>query len=151
MFNKPNTIINVMNKEKLLKELVEEIKKDEKLRQEFLKALQSEHSERKPRKNYEERQVQNKQTTGKKKPLWPIFWLYLPATIVFTGWGVFLLYISFIPELEISILTFPVGLIFLFVGISVAIDMWKYIKGRIKFVSLSRDFWRGFFMRDFMD
>ena len=144
------TIINVMNKEKLLKELVEEIKKDEKLRRELLKALQSEHSERKPRKNYAE-QVQNKQTTGKKKPLWPIFWLYLPSTIVFTGWGVFLLYISFIPEFEISILTFPVGLIFLFVGISSAIDTWKYIKGRIKFVSLSRDFWDGYFMRDFMD
>ena len=137
-----------MNKEKLLKELVEEIKKDEKLRQEFLKALQSEHSERKPRKNYAE--SQNEQATGKKKPLWPIFWLYLPATIVFTGWGVLLLWFSTMPS-EISIFLFPVGLIFLFVGISVAIDMWKYIKGRIKFVSLSRDFWRGFFMRDFMD
>ena len=137
-----------MNKEKLLKELVEEIKKDEKLRQEFLKALQSEHSEHKPRKNYEEKQ--NEQATGKKKPLWPIFWLYLPATIVFTGWGVLLLWFSTMPS-EISIFLFPVGLIFLFVGISVAIDMWKYIKGRIKFVSLSRDFWRGFFMRDFMD
>ena len=145
------TIINVMNKEKLLKELVEEIKKDEKLRQEFLKALQSEHSERKPRKNYAERQVQNKQTTGKKKPLWPIFLLYLPSTIVFTGWGVFLLYISFIPEFKGFIFTLPVGLIALLVGILSAIDTWKYIKGRIKFVSLSRDFWDGYFMRDFMD
>jgi len=137
-----------MNKEKLLKELVEEIKKDEKLRQELLKALQSEHSERKPRENYEERQ--NEQARNYPS-LFTILRLYLPATIVFTGWGVFLLYISFIPELEISILTFPIGLIALFIGISVAIDMWKLIKHRkrYKFVYSKRlqDILFGFLMR----
>jgi len=137
-----------MNKEKLLKELLEEIKKDEKLRQELLKALQSEHSERKPRENYEERQ--NEQARNYPS-LFTILRLYLPATIVFTGWGVFLLYISFIPELEISILTFPIGLIALFIGISVAIDMWKLIKHRKRYkVVHSRrlqDILFGFLMR----
>jgi len=137
-----------MNKEKLLKELVEEIKKDEKLRQEFLKALQSEHSERKPKENYAE--SQNEQARNYPS-LFTILRLYLPATIVFTGWGVFLLYISFIPEFKISILTFPVGLIALFIGISVAIDMWKLIKHRkrYKFVHSKRlqDILFGFLMR----
>jgi len=141
------TIINVMNKEKLLKELVEEIKKDEKLRQEFLKALQSEHSERKPRKNYEEKH--NEQARNYPS-LFTILRLYLPATIVFTGWGVLLLWFSTMPS-AISIFLFPVGLIALFIGISVAIDMWKLIKHRKRYkVVHSRrlqDILFGFLMR----